>query len=375
MLPMIQKQSVQTSRRLDWIDQMKGLAIFSIVVFHFFQFYPKELEFIAVLDRSGARIALAAVDLFFVVAGFTTSYMMIRQLQKHNLSVSSIDFKSWLIKRLLRIYPAYLLAVFCSLFLYLIFNKFPPFNLDLILSILGLADYKAQVINPGFWFFRVLLQAYLIMPLILPVAIRNPKMILFIGILGGGIVKIIGLSLPHTFWLYPYFLQNNSIGSYWLQLCLGLYWGVIYYYKNNFRKIDYLVSSVSLGIGSALFFLLPSLGINVIYKLGIDLFVTPLIFLLVYLFFTVVKERLKSFKILDFAWDKLSLLGIYSYQIYLIHQPLYFIIFSSLVKPINFNSYLKFFIVLALTIPLLIAYVIMFTHLENWLKKKISFLA
>ncbi|GFE70207.1 acyltransferase [Chroococcus sp. FPU101] len=372
---MIEKQFVQTSRRLDWLDQMKGLAIFSIVIFHFFQFYPKELEFIAVLYRLGARIALAAVDLFFVVAGFTTSYMMIRQLQKHNLSVSSIDFKSWLIKRLFRVYPAYLLAGFCSLLLYFIFKKFPPFNLDLILSILGLADYKTQVINPGFWFFRVLLQAYLIMPLILPLAIRNPKIILFIGILGGAIVKIIGLSLPHTSWVYPYFLQNNSIGSYWLQLCLGLYWGAIYYYKNDFRKIDYFVSIISLSLGSALFFILPSLGINVIYKLGIDLFVSPLIFLLVYLFFTVVKERLKAFKFMNFGWDKLSLLGIYSYQIYLIHQPLYLVIFAILVKPINVNSYVKFFSVLGLTIPLLIAYVIMFTHLENGIMRKISFLA
>lgn len=372
---MTQEQPLQISRRLDWVDQLKGLAILCIVIFHFYQRYPKEFELIALLYREGARVALAAVDLFFVVAGFTTSYVMVTKLKKHNLSLESINFKSWLVSRLIRIYPAYLLAVFCSLLLYYLFKILPPFKINLILSMLGLADYSSQSINPGFWFFRVLLQAYLIMPLILPLAIKNPVMVLWLGIFGGVVVKIIGLSLPHTSWLFPYFLQNNSIGSYWLQLCLGLYWGVIFYRQNEFRKIDYVVSTVCLIIGCALFFALPSLGINLTYKLGTDLFITPILFLLNYLVFSGLNKQIGSFKIIKFkvGLDKLSILGNNSYQIYLIHQPLFAVIIFHLTKLILLNCYLKSFVILGIAILLLIVYVIIFTHLENWLKKQINF--
>ncbi|PSF37312.1 hypothetical protein C7H19_11380 [Aphanothece hegewaldii CCALA 016] len=367
-------QNSKKSRRLDWIDQTKGLAILCIVIFHFFQNYPKDLYLITFLDQEGAKIALAAVDLFFVIAGFTTSYVMILKLEKSNLSLTSINFKSWLISRLMRIYPAYLLAVFCSLLLFYFFQLLPPFNLNLILSILGLADYHAQSINPGFWFFRVLLQAYLIMPLILPIAIKNPVMILLLGIFGGVVFKIIGLSLPQTSWLFPYYSQNNSIGSYWFQLCLGLYWGNLFYYKNKFVKVDYIVSTVFFLVGSSLFILLPFWGINATYKLGVDICLTPLLFLINYLLFTILNEKINLTKIISWILAGLSILGNYSYQIYLIHQPLYFVVFSSLTKSLSLDGYLKVFVIFVISIILLIVYVFGFTHLEKWVQKKIKFM-
>ncbi|HAG80759.1 MAG TPA: hypothetical protein DCL61_06215, partial [Cyanobacteria bacterium UBA12227] len=65
-----------SKKRLHWVDQTKGLAILGIVLFHFFQNYPDRLGLVQILDRNGARLGYAAVDIFFVIAGFNTSYTL-----------------------------------------------------------------------------------------------------------------------------------------------------------------------------------------------------------------------------------------------------------------------------------------------------------
>jgi len=369
----------ESSKRLDWIDQLKGLAILGIVLFHFFQNYPKDFLLLSVLSQQSAKVGYAAVDIFFVVAGFMTSYGFLLKAKKQGITLDKIDFKTWLFGRLIRIYPGYILAVISSLVLLYYFKQFPDFrwNLNSVISFLGLGGSRFQMINPGFWFFTVLLQAYIIMPLIFIITKGNFIKILVMGIVGGTIVKLLGIAFystqdsPISLMLLPYFWQNNFIGSYWLQLCLGLYWGFIFLNKKGFRSLDYLVSIQFFVVGIFLLAYLPTRGIEVLYKLGIDMLVNPFSFLaLFWMLYSIESHQLLE-RLFAPLLQGLSILGKYSYQIYLLHQPLYFVGLSGFADILPVNIYLKPLLVFMIIMPILALYVTIFIQLENWVIKMI----
>lgn len=353
--------------RLTWIDQTKGLAILGILLFHFFQTYPEQNNLVLMLDRNGARVGYAAVDIFFVMAGFTTSYALASKLQKNKINLIKNNWKSWLIKRLARIYPAYFLAVVVSLLLYYLFGKFQIQSiLNFVLSCIGLAGIKYQAINQGFWFFTVILEAYLAIPLIFYACKSNLKNILIIGITLGLLTKIasfyfLNLNDPQA---YIFLLQNNFLGSYIFQLCLGLYWGFIYATNQSFRKLDLVVAFSIFIIGLYIYIVLFLSSINIIYKLGFDMMFTPCFFILCQVFFKYLNEIWGQ----KFILGLVSLIGVYSYQIYLIHQPLYRVVLPQLTSTIELGSYSKIVVCMAITIILLIIYVFLFTQLERLLR-------
>ncbi len=360
-------------QRLDWIDQTKGLAILGILFFHFFQNYPDKLHLVSLLDRNGAKIGYAAVDIFFVMAGFNTSYILAAVAQKYDLPEITTNWKSWLLKRLDRIYPTYFIAVVCSLLLYFIFKdeysiKSP---LNFILSCLGLAGYQWQSINPGFWFFTVILQLYLLTPLIFLSCKSKPKSILILGIVVGVITKIFGFYLfsIHSK-LFGFFLGNNIFLSYFFQYSIGLYWGIIYYRnQNRFRTQDFTVSVLVFGLGLIFYLYLGLTKVDIVYMLGFDILFTPLIFLGCYRLF----EWLNEYKgYLFYGLTLLSWMGIYSYQIYLIHQPLFFVILPVFNRSLSLNPYLKIIISIIGIAILLSIYLMGFIRLEEFLRKTIQ---
>jgi len=353
--------------RLDWIDYTKGLAIIGILLFHFFQNYPDRLPLVSLLDKNGAKVGYAAVDLFLVMAGFNTSYSLAAIAKKNQLNEITTNWISWLQKRLLRLYPTYILAVLVTLLLYSLFSQIQVKSIgNGILIFLGIATYKIfREFNPGFWFFFVILQAYLVTPLIFKVCQNNPIKILMLGIGLGTFNKLLCLVLiqdPPTFVI---FLQNNFLGSYFSQLCLGLYWGFIYANHNSFRKVDFTVTTVIFAIGLGLYAALTIAGVDIIYMLGFDMLFTPFFFIACYWLF----DKLSQQNWLTSGLSLLSLMGVYSYQIYLIHQPLYFVLLRNLTKQITLNPYQRILPVLLITMAGLTVYVIAFIYLENFFRK------
>ncbi|MHC5730105.1 MAG: acyltransferase family protein, partial [Nostoc sp.] len=161
----------------------------------FFQNYPARSQLISILDSNGAKLGYAAVDIFFLMAGFNTSYA----LQKNQITPIKINWKSWLIKRLYRIYPAYILAIILTCLLYVFANIKINLNLNFLLSFIGIAGIRFQSINPGFWFFTVILEAYLLTPLIFRFCQEQPNKILVLGLIGAIITKLLAF----------YFLINH----------------------------------------------------------------------------------------------------------------------------------------------------------------------
>lgn len=361
-------QTNPEGQRINWIDQTKGLAILGILLFHFFQNYPERIPLVIALDKLGAKVGFAAVDIFFVMAGFNITYVMAR---KNLLPTIHFDWRSWLIKRLNRLYPTYLLAVVFSLVLYLLLSYPQKYTFpDFWLSVVGLSGYTFQSINPGFWFFTVILQAYLFTPLIFRLSQSKPTTILILTLFLGVVTKVLCLNTDTSSDLYWYLLQNDFLGSYIFQFGLGLYWGLIYFYNDAFRKIDYWWTAIIFFLGLALYFYLSKSGFNFRYMLGFDMLFTPLFFVGLQSVFQWLEQKNKSgFSLLS----GLSLLGVYSYQIYLIHQPLFFVLFRKLNKYVSIATYPKILLLMVSLAIALWAYTGLFILCDNqirtWMKK------
>ncbi|MBE9128804.1 MULTISPECIES: acyltransferase family protein [unclassified Coleofasciculus] len=355
-----------SKKHLPWIDQLKGLAILGIISFHFFQNYPDRIELVQNLYRNGARWGYAAVDIFLVIAGFNTSYSLASRMQSRQLSpLVQVDWKSWLLKRLSRLYPTYWLAIGVTLLLYYLFREIEIKSFqDFIGIVIGLPSYERfKTINPGFWFFSVILQAYLVIPLIFSFCQSKPQLILILGILGGLITKIACLLFYRDFDVFWFLLQNNFLGSYFFQLGLGLYWGFIYFEQQKFRKIDLAISSLSFILGAFLYFYLIVKDIDFAYKIGFDMAFTPLFFIGIHWLF----KRINLEKISP--RDIFSRMGFYSYQIYLIHQPLLFLILPYLGREMSLAPYPRLLVSILATTVLLTLYVLAFIQLEILVKK------
>ncbi|MBP0018234.1 MAG: acyltransferase [Cyanobacteria bacterium SBLK] len=356
---------------MTWIDLTKGLAILGIVFFHFFQNYPDRLDWVVVLDRLGAKIGYGAVDIFFVIAGFNISYSLALKAYKNNSNKITTHWRSWLFKRLNRLYPTYFLAIGMTLLLYAILNQSRKYySFKFLLTLFGFAGSSAAFINSGLWFFTVILQAYLITPIIFWICKSQARKIFILGMVVGIVSKLICLTVPFESRLYWNLLQHNHIGSYFFQFCLGLYWGIVFSKHQSLRKIDKM-ATVGLFIVSVIFYgLLIFTKTRVIYMQGFDIAFTPFLFLVCYLGF----EYLAKFeKQLKYILKSFSISGLYSYQIYLIHQPLFFVLLPYIVKNLTIDPNIRVAIAIGISGVLLILYVILFIFVERLLRKIASF--
>lgn len=104
---MIKSKDHKTSR-IQYLDSIRGIAAMIVVVFHFMAWrWGDTLQFnIAAFVFNGTE----AVSFFFVLSGFVLSYSYVNSSRK-------IEFGRYLYKRILRLYPAYVLNILL-LFIY-----------------------------------------------------------------------------------------------------------------------------------------------------------------------------------------------------------------------------------------------------------------
>jgi peptidoglycan/LPS O-acetylase OafA/YrhL len=141
--------------------------------------------------------------------------------------------------------------------------------------------------------------------------------------------------------------------------------------KKGFRYRDYLTSIQFFVLGIFLLIYLPTLGVEVVYKLGPDMLLTPLSFLALFWLLSSIQSHQLLERLFTPLLQGLSILGKYSYQIYLLHQPLYFVGLSEIPNILPVNIYLKPLLVLMIIMSILALYVTIFIQLENWVIKMI----
>ena len=166
-------------KRLLWLDIAKGLAILIVVYFHFFRTYfehgalpPPDWSSLAAglttflglawIKLSG--LGFHAVGVFIILSGWALMQSTGRRADK-----GSIAWGEWYWARFIRLYPMYWVAHL----VYLVSPftaRFEKIDGRFLLSLLGLRfidiENNFYYLNAAWWYFGMLIQFYLIFPLL-----------------------------------------------------------------------------------------------------------------------------------------------------------------------------------------------------------------
>ncbi len=172
-------------KRLLWLDISKGLAILFVAYFHFFRTYfehgtvpPADWSGVATgaltilklvwLKISG--LGFHAVGVFIILSGWTLMQSTIRRAES-----GVVAWGAWYRARFLRLYPMYWVAHLVYLLSPFVV-RLEPVDSRIILSLLGLRFIDIQMnfmyLNAAWWYFSMLIQFYLIFPLLFWMARR-----------------------------------------------------------------------------------------------------------------------------------------------------------------------------------------------------------
>ena len=172
-------------KRLLWIDISKGLAILFVAYFHFFTTYfqygalpPTDWSNLVAGALTILRLAwfkisglgFHAVGVFIILSGWTLMQSTMRHAE-----FGAIGWGVWYRARLLRLYPMYWVAHLVYLLSPFV-ARLEPVDDRIILSLLGLRFIDIQMnfmyLNAAWWYVSMLIQFYLIFPLLFLTARR-----------------------------------------------------------------------------------------------------------------------------------------------------------------------------------------------------------
>ena len=172
-------------KRLLWIDISKGLAILFVAYFHFFTTYfqngvlpPADWSDVAAGTLTILRLVwfkvsglgFHAVGVFIILSGWT-----LMQSTMHRVESGAIAWCTWYRARFLRLYPMYWVAHLVYLLSPFV-ARLEPVDSRIILSLLGLRfidiEMNFMYLNAAWWYFAMLIQLYLIFPLLFLAARR-----------------------------------------------------------------------------------------------------------------------------------------------------------------------------------------------------------
>lgn len=196
-------------KRLVWIDVSKGLAILFVAYFHFFNTYfqhgvlpPPDWSNAAGAALSGLRVAwfhisglgFHAVGVFIILSGWTLMQSTARRAE-----TGTIAWGEWYRARFLRLYPMYWVAHLVYLVSPFI-ARLEPVDDRIVLSLLGLRfidiEMNFMYLNAAWWYFSMLIQFYVLFPLLFWTARRvGPWWFLLIGCAAGFFARYVLLVL------------------------------------------------------------------------------------------------------------------------------------------------------------------------------------
>ncbi len=196
-------------KRLLWIDISKALAILFVVYFHFFATYfehgvlpPADwsnlasgaLTILGLVWLKISGLGFHAVGVFIILSGWTLMQSTARRAEK-----SGIHWGAWYWTRFLRLYPMYWVAHLVYLVSPFV-ARLEPVDDRIILSLLGLRFINIEMnfmyLNAAWWYFSMLIQFYFIFPLLFWMARRTgPWGFLLIGCVAGFFARYVLLVL------------------------------------------------------------------------------------------------------------------------------------------------------------------------------------
>lgn len=276
------------------------------------------------------RIGWAGVDLFFVISGFLVSGLLFREYNKHG----SVRLGRFLLRRGFKIYPAFYVMLFISLFVKVIthlkFNWAAPQPASFLSEALFIQNYGPYVWLHT-WSLAVEEHFYLSIGLGIFLMIRfakkasNPFVYLpRIFAIAAPLVLIIRSINAYTHPYYLYLHEGSRVNGVATHLRFdSLFFGVILSYFMSFhkdsttsfvRKYRHPILAISCAFISTLFFV--SHASHFFYTIGYTLLYLGFGGLLMVSMQLEIRSDLMLKLLLPFR-----LIGFYSYSIYLWHWP------------------------------------------------------
>src|SRR5213596_81473 len=311
-------------KRLLWIDISKGLAILVVAYFHFFRTYfqygvlpPADwsnfvasvLTILRLVWSKVSGLGFHAVGVFIILSGWTLMESTMRRVESGPLAWSG-----WYRARFLRLYPMYWVAHLVYLVSPFV-ARLEPIDSRIILSLLGLRfidiTMNFMYLNAAWWYFSMLVQFYLVFPLIFWAARKFGVWIfLLITCALGFFVRYLRLDVypQDGLWILGGFAICR-LPEFALGMALGMW-----HTRSTSRVEWFLLRGPGLIAGVILYPLTLKLYDNGIAYVFCDLGTGACCFLAIVGVAGLISRAAGLDKIV-------GLVGVYSYGLYLIHQP------------------------------------------------------
>lgn len=324
-----------TGSHFEWLDSVRGMAILWIAFFHFFQTYdggrfpwPIKIDSFSTFvnlcapgstlgDISCAIAAIFAaviqrgpegVGVFILFSGFGLTYSLARHKERRPA------WGQWYLRRFAKLFPIYWVAHLVFLISPLV-SLHDPVDYRFVLSFLGDRVYPVDkmffYLVPAWWFLGLLLELYVVYPLLFRLMQRL------------GAAKYLALCIIFTsvtrYLLFGVFEADGNyvqgaffVGRLW-EFAAGMVLGKLMAEAPD-RTIEFLTSWRGL-LGGAAIYVLGSLAYrpDFLYSFSDGLTAMGLSVILIHL--------AKLFEKVPGLGRSLATAGVYSYGIYLFHQP------------------------------------------------------
>ena len=311
-------------KRLVWLDGAKGLAILFVVYFHFFRTYfehgslpPEDWSNLAAGTLTFLRSAwlfVSGLGFHAVGAFIALSGWVLMQSTARRAESGPVEWGAWYRARLFRLYPMYWVAHL----VYLISPftaRFEQIDGRIVLSLLGLRFVDIGMnffyLNAAWWYFSMLIQFYLIFPLLFWAARKlGPWAFLLIACGLGFFVRYLMLfPCPQDgMWILGGFAICR-LPEFAFGMALGMW-----YSRAPERAERYFIGGLGLTTGLLLYPAALRLYDNGYTYIFVD-FATGVCCFLVLVGLAGIIARVR------YPAKTIGLIGAFSYGIYLIHHP------------------------------------------------------
>jgi peptidoglycan/LPS O-acetylase OafA/YrhL len=290
---------IAPKHRIGYIDGLRAVAVLLVAAFHSAKYSSLDPHgSLAAILRDGRR----GVDLFFVLSGFCLSYPTLARLRRDGTVAFSVV--RYAAHRIVRIIPPYWCAIAFLVLLALTLSRLgyapapgmPPSGLslvDIVKQALFL-DGGVQLLNGSFWTLPVEFRWYFLFPILLLVWIKSPRA--YIPIIAAALAILATASV-------------NRDAAFLSEFMLGIV------------AADIRVRRISFGwwivpATAALIVLASLSGQNGSWSADFN----PLWFPATFAFVVCAGNFAWAESLLSVRW--LTAIGIASYSIYLVHEPI-----------------------------------------------------
>ncbi|MCE5335861.1 MAG: acyltransferase [Desulfobacteraceae bacterium] len=324
---------VSLSSRFQWLDSVRGLAIIWIAFFHFVLAYKGDYPLPITLSSFGSFVEGCAptslfgsfscaiegliiglfqrgaqgVGVFVLFSGFGLTYSLVR---KGDLAPA---WGKWFKRRFVRLFPIYWLAHL--IFLVSPFQVHDAVDYRFILSLFGERVYPIDTafyyFVPAWWFVGLLLQLYIVFPLLYYLMRRmGPARFLALAILVAAVSRYLIFSVLSADGNY---LQGGFFGCRLWEFAAGMILGKLMAESPD-RTLELLLSPVSFVAGVVLYTLaVLTYRPDFLFSFSDGFSGMGLSLIMIHLAAGI--DRV------PWLGKAFAAAGVYSYSIYLLHQP------------------------------------------------------